>query len=150
MTRTVYTNYWINERDDVKKEHGSFPTETEAVHAILAWWEIHKETRKDISYVRTNTEALEILYGDANYYYRIEKRATSEPLPQTSYQVKTAGEIESLRNRHQLDEETFLFDELSEPYRDRLIVAMGDAQLVREYSYTRDGKPIIKAFEKAH
>lgn len=150
MTRTVYTNYWVNERADVRKQHGSFETEREAVHAIIAWWEIHKESYKDVSYVRTNTDALEILYGDSNYYYRVEKRETSDPLPTTSYKVKSKGEIEALRNRHQLDQDTLIFDELPEPYRDRIMVAMGDTQLVREYTYTMDGKPIVRAFEKAH
>lgn len=150
MTTTVYTTYWVNERAGVKKEHGSFETERKAIQAVIAWWEIHKESYKDISYERTNTEALEILYGDANYYYRVEKEETSESLPTTSYKVKTQGEIDALRKRHQLDEGTLLFDELPEPYRDRVIKAMGDSKLAREYSYTKDGKPIIKAFEKAH
>ena len=39
---------------------------------------------------------------------------------------------------------TFLFDELAEPYRDRLIIAMADSKKVREYSYTKNGQPIIK------
>jgi len=146
MTRTVYTSYWVNERDDVKKEHGSFKTEREAVDSILAWWEIHKETHNDISYERTNTDALEILYGDHNYYYRIEKNKTTKPLPSTSYKVKSQGEIQSLRNKHQLDEKTLLFDELPEPYRDRLMIAMGDSQVVREYTYTKEGQPIVKVF----
>lgn len=149
MTRTVYTTYWINERADVKKEHGSFESERDAIQAVMAWWEIHKESYNDVSYERTNTDALEILYGDANYYYRVEKQKTSDPLPTTSYKLKSSGEIESLRNRHQLDDETLVFDELPEPYRDRLIVAMGDSQLAREYSYTEEGQPIVRAFEKA-
>lgn len=148
MTRTVYTNYWINERADVKKKHGNFTSEKEAVAAIYAWWEIHNEAYHEIDYVRTNTEALEIVYGDANYYYRVEKRTTTSPVPKTSYRIKTQGEIEALRQKHQLDKQTFLFDELPEPYRDRLMTAMGDIQLAREYSYTEKGQPIIKVFEK--
>lgn len=148
MTRTVYTNYWVNERADVKKRHGSFNSEKEAVAAIYAWWEIHNESYHDIEYVRTNTDALEIIYGDANYYYRVEKRKTSKPAPKTSYRVKTHGEIEALRNKHQLDDQTFLFDELPEPYRDRLIAAMGNIQIAREYSYNEKGQPIIKVFAK--
>lgn len=148
MTRTVYTNYWVNERADVKKKHGSFDTEKEAVAAIYAWWDIHNENRPNIEYVRTNTEALEIIYGDANYYYRIEKRTTTSPAPKTSYRVKTQGEIEALRQKHQLDEQTFLFDELPEPYRDRLMTAMGNILVAREYSYTKKGQPIIKVFSK--
>ena len=30
MQKTVYTNYWVNERANVKKQHGSFETEDEA------------------------------------------------------------------------------------------------------------------------
>lgn len=149
MTKTVYTNYWVNERVDVRKKHGSFISEKEAVNAIFAWWEIHNEDYGSIEYVRTNTEALEIIYGDPNYYYRIEKEATSAPLPKTSYKLKTQGEIEALRNKHQLNSETFVFDELPEPYRDRLMVAMGNIQLAREYTYTDKGRPIIKTFEKS-
>lgn len=149
MTRTVYTNYWVNRRDNVKKRHGSFATEEEAVNAVHAWWELHNEQYHDISYNRTNTGALEIIYGDDNYYYRIEKDKISTPLPSTSYRLKTKGEIEALRNKHMLDKDTFIFDELAEPYRDRIIVAMGDSQLAREYTYTKDGRPIIKALAKS-
>lgn len=149
MAETVFTNYWVNERDDVKKEHGSFKTEEEAVNAIRAWWEIHHEQYHDITYHRTNRGALEIVYGDSNYYYRIEERKRDKPLPKTSYKLKTAGEIEALRKKHMLDEDTFIFDELAEPYRDRIIVAMGNSQLARDYTYTKDGRPIIKAFAKS-
>ena len=74
MPKTVYTNYGVNERENVKKQHGSFKTEEEGIAAIQAWWEIHKQAPKDVSYVRTNRGALEVLYGDPNYYYRIEER----------------------------------------------------------------------------
>lgn len=148
MQKTVYTNYWVNERADVKKEHGSFATEDEAVAAILAWWEIHKEAPKDVTYERTNRGALEVLYGDPNYYYRIEERKIDKTLPSRKYKVRGAGEIEALRQKHQLDDATFLFDELAEPYRDRIIVAMGDSVSAREYTYTEDGKPIVKALAK--
>lgn len=148
MQKTVYTNYWVNERANVKKQHGSFETEDEAVAAIQAWWEIHKENHKDVSYIRTNRGALEVLYGDPNYYYRIEERITDEPLPKRKYKLRTAGEIEALRQKHQLDDATLVFDELPEPYRDRIIVAMGDSMQAREYTFTKDGKPIIKALAK--
>lgn len=148
MSRTVYTNYWVNERANVKKQHGSFATEKEAVDAINAWWEIHKESHKDVSYVRTNTGALEVVYGDPNYFYRIEQRTITDSLPSTSYKLKTAGEIQALRNKHLLDDDTLVFDELPEPYRDRIIIAMGDSKTAREYTYTKDGKPIIKALAK--
>lgn len=148
MPKTVYTNYWVNERANVKKQHGSFKTEDEGIAAILAWWEIHKESPKDVSYIRTNRGALEVLYGDPNYYYRIEERTTEKALPTRSYKLRTAGEIEALRQQYQLDEATLIFDELPEPYRDRIIVAMGDSKQAREYTYTADGKPIIKALAK--
>ncbi len=148
MTNVVYTNYWVNVRDDVKKEHGSYKTEQDAVDAIKTWWEIHNETHRDIIYERTNSGALEIIYGDANYFYRIEEQERTEPLPSTSYKVKTIGEIEALRNKHLLDDASFVFDELSEPYRDRLIIAIGDVKRCREYSYTKDGQPIVKLDSK--
>lgn len=148
MQKTVYTNYWVNERANVKKQHGSFETEEEGIAAIQAWWEIHKEIPKDVSYVRTNRGALEVLYGDPNYYYRIEERTTDKPLPKRKYKLRTAGEIEALRQKHLLDDTTLIFDELPEPYRDRIIVAMGDSMQAREYTFTKDGKPIIKALAK--
>lgn len=148
MTNTVYTNYWVNERAEVKKRHGSFKTEEDAVNAIHAWWEIHDESYSDVSYNRTNTGALEVIYGDPNYFYRIEKREISEQLPTISYRLKTQGEIEALRNKHLLDRETFVFDELPEPRRDRLMVAMGDIKVAREYTYTEDGKPILRVLAK--
>ena len=148
MPKPVYTNYWVNERANVKKQHGSFKTEEEGLAAIQAWWEIHKKAPKDVSYVLTNRGELEVLYGDPNYYYRIEERTIDKTLPTTSYKLRTAGEIEALRQKHQLDEATLVFDELPEPYRDRIIVAMGDSMQAREYTYTADGKPIIKALAK--
>lgn len=148
MPKKVYTIYWVNERADVRKQHGSFATEKEAMEAIVAWWEIHNETHKDVSYVRTNTGALEVLYGDPNYYYRIEEREIDGPLPSTSYKLKSAGEIEALRRKHQLDDDTLCFDELPEPHRDRIIKAMGDSKIAREYTYTKNGEPIIKALAK--
>lgn len=144
MGKTVYTNYWVNRRAAVKKEHGSFKTEDDALRAIKAWWEIHDEKYSDVEYVRTNTGALEVLYDDPNYFYRIEKRETTEALPITSYRVKTGGEIEALRNKYQLDSETFIFDELAEPYRDRIMMAMNSIQKARQYTYTEKGHPIIK------
>lgn len=148
MQKTVYTNYWVNERANVKKQHGSFETEDEAVAAIQAWWEIHNENYKDVSYVRTNRGALEVLYGDPNYYYRIEERLIDKPLPKRNYKLRTFGEIEALRLKYQLDDATLIFDELPEPYRDRIIVAMGDSMQAREYTFTKDGKPIVRTLAK--
>lgn len=101
-----------------------------------------------MTYERTNRGALEILYGDANYYYRIESREIDGSLPSRAYKVKSKGEVEALREKHQLDETAFIFDELPEPYRDRLIQAIGDSSKCREYSYTEDGQPIIKLNSK--
>lgn len=144
MKQVVYTNYWVNRRNKSRKEHGSYKTEEDAVKAIYTWWEIHKEHHKEVEQRRTNTGALEIMYGDDNYVYRIEKRTINEPLPPTTYRLKTVGEIHAERLRYQLNDETFLFDELAEPYRDRLIVAMADSKKVRDYCYTINGQPIIK------
>lgn len=148
MVKTIYTNYWVNKRVDLKKEHGSYKTEDEALRGIQAWWEIHDQKYNDVEYVRTNTGALEILYGDPNYFYRIEEREITNSLPNTSYKLKTPGEIEALRNRYQLDAETFVFDELAEPHRDRLILAMGDSKKARGYTYTESGRPIVELGKK--
>lgn len=147
MTQTVYTNYWISRRDKLKKEHGSYPTEEQAIKGIETWWEIHKEKYKDVEHVRTNTGALEIHYGDDNYYYRIEQREIEGSLPSLKYKLKTDGEIHSLRKQNNLRDDLFLFDELAEPYRDRLIVTMADAEKVRDFVYTQKGAPIIKLSE---
>ena len=144
MEQVVYTNYWVNRWNESRKEHGSYRTEEDAIKGITTWWEIHKEHHKDVQHHRTNTGALEITYGDDHYFYRIEKRTVHSPLPPLSYQLKKSGEIHAERLRYQLDDETFLFDELAEPYRDRLIIAMADSKKVREYSYTKNGQPIIK------
>lgn len=147
MSQTVYTNYWINKRDQIKKEHGSYPTEEQAIKGIETWWEIHKEKYKDVQHKRTNKGALEICYGDDNYFYRIEKHEIDGQLPSLKYKKKTDGEIKSLRLQNNLREEMFLFDELAEPYRDRLIVTMADVLKVREYVYTQRGEPIVKLSE---
>ena len=147
MTKTVYTNYWVNRRDKLKKEHGSYPTEEQAIKGIETWWEIHKEKYKDVKHVRTNTGALETYYGDDNYYYRIEQRQISGSLPSLKYKLKTDGEINSLRKQNNLRDDLYLFHELAEPYRDRLIVTMADAQKVRDFVYTEKGAPIIKLNE---
>src|SRR5699024_11693516 len=97
---------------------------------------------------RTNRGALEILYGDANYYYRIERREINGSLPSREYKGKSKEEIEALRAKHQLDETAFIFNELPEPYRDRLIQAIGDISKCRDYSYTEDGQPIVELNSK--
>lgn len=144
MTQTVYTNYWIDKKNDIRKEHASFKTEEEAVNAIERWWEIKGENYEDVKQYRTNTGALEIDYGFEHYFYRIEEREIDGQLPSTSYQLKKPQEIEAKRSQLMLDEDYYLFDELPEPYRDRLIETMADAQKVREWSYTDKGVPILK------
>ena len=143
MTNTVYTNYWISKRDDVRKEHGTYRTEEEALEAIKAWWELKGESYDTKEY-RTNTGALEIAYIDDNYFYRIEKHETEDRLPQTQYKLKKPGQIESKRQQLNLDDHLYLFDELGEPYRDRLITAMGDSEKARSYSYNEEGIPVDK------
>lgn len=144
MSQTVYTNYWVNQRSDVRKEHGSYLSEEDAVKGIKAWWEIHREKYRNVEYNRTNTGALEIIYDDDNYFYRVEKRNINWELPSRSYRLKTKGEIEAKRKQLNLDDETLLFDELPEPYRDRLIVAMADASKAQEYVYNNSGQPTVK------
>ena len=71
----------------------------------------------------------------------------SGSLPSLKYKLKTDGEINSLRKQNNLRDDLYLFDELAEPYRDRLIVTMADAQKVRDFVYTEKGAPIIKLSE---
>lgn len=143
MAETIYTNYWVNRRVDVKKEHGSYASEEEALKGIKAWWALHGESH-EIEEERTNTGALEISYDDPNYFYRIEENDTMDSLPKRSYRVKSQGEIDAQRERYELNTESYLFDELAEPYRDRIIVAMNSIKKARSYSYTEKGKPIVK------
>lgn len=150
MGEEVYTNYWVNRRNKVKKQHGSYKTEEEALRGIEAWWELHKENYNNIEKIRTNTGALEITYGDDNYAYRIEKNHIKDKLPSKSYKLKSKGEIEMQRKQLNLDDETFLFDELAEPYRDRLIVAMANSQTAREFLFNEKGRPIVKIEEYKH
>lgn len=147
MAQIVYTNYWINRRSQVNKEHGSYQTEAEAIEGIKAWWDLQKDHYRDVREVRTNTGALEIHYGDDNYYYRIQKRVIHDSLPTTAYKLLSSGEILSKRAKLNLDEDTFLFDELAEPYRDRIIIAMADSKKAREWLFTHNGKPIVNIAE---
>lgn len=142
MTQTVYTNYWQNRIGNIRKEHGSYKTEEEAIAGIKAWWELHKENHHDVQYNRTNSGALEIVYGDKNYFYRIEKHTIDGSLPKRTYRLKKGGEIESLRAKHNLNKESFLFDELAEPFRDRLILAMADINKARSHVYDSEGRLI--------
>ena len=57
MEKVVYTNYWVDRYTDARKEHGSYPTEEEALNAIYTWWRIHKEHHRDDKEPRTNTGA---------------------------------------------------------------------------------------------
>lgn len=144
MDKTVYTNYWVNKRAKMRKEHGSYETEEEAVQGIKAWWELHQDNYQEVEYTRTNTGALEITYGDDNYYYRIEKREIAGTLPRRKVKMRTKGEIHSQRLTYSLDDESFFYEELAEPYRDRLSIAMADGQKLREYIYDFKGRPIRK------
>lgn len=142
MSVDVYTNYWVNRRDDVKKEHGSYKTEEEALEAIRIWWDIQGSKYKEVESYRTNTGALEVNYGFDNYFYRIEKN-TIDRLPEKKYQLKNKNQINATRSMHQLDEDYLIFDELPEPHRDRIIASMADIKKAREYVYTKDGKPVV-------
>lgn len=140
--QTVYTNYWVSRARDVRKEHGSYKSEAEAIQGIKAWWELNKEDYPDAKYNRTNTGALEIYYNGDNYFYRIEKRKLENPLSSSNQKLRKSGEIEALRAKHNLHEEAFVFDELAEPFRDRLVVAMGGTKKARNYIYDGEGRPI--------
>lgn len=142
MEKTVYTTYWQSRIGNVRKEHGTYATEEEALQGIKAWWELHNEDYPDAAYNRTNTGALEIVYDDEDAVYRVEKRTISNALPSKSYHLKKPGEIEALRKKYNLDEELCVFDELAEPFRDRLILAMADSKKVRNYIYDRKGRPV--------
>lgn len=142
MAETVYTNYWVSRISDVKKEHGSYRSEEDAVEGIKAWWELHKEKYPQAEFKRTNSGALEVMYQGDDVFYRIEKRKVDGTLPTKSYKLKRPGEVEALRIKHQLDKEFCVFDELAEPYRDRLITAMADSKKARSYIYDREGRPI--------
>lgn len=141
MTNTYYRTYWINKRNDVRKEHGTYATEEEAKEAIIAWWEINNESY-DYELYRTNTDAIEIKYIDDYSFYRIEKIESDESLPDKSYKLKTAGEIDAKRKELNLDPDEFIFDELAEPHRDRLIQAMADSKKARSYIYNDRGQLI--------
>ena len=147
MPQKVYTNYWINRRSNVQKEHGSYPSEEEALAGIRAWWELQNDNYKDVKETRTNTGALEVTYGDENYYYRIESRIINESLPSKKYRLMSSGEILSKRQQLDLDSDTLLFDELAEPHRDRIIIAMADSKKAKEWLYTSSGKPIVNIQE---
>lgn len=140
----MYTNYWVSKLHKIKKEHGSYKSEEEAIEGIHAWWELQVEEFPDATYTRTNTGALEIVYNGDEYAYRIEKREINSSLPSRSYKLKKYGEVEALRLNHQLHEEAFVFDELAEPFRDRLVLTMADSKKVREYIYDKEGRPIKK------
>ncbi|WP_195851152.1 hypothetical protein [Aerococcus tenax] len=144
MSQTVYTVYWENKRDGVRKEHGTFASEEEALAGIKAWWELQKDKYDNVQTVRTNTGALEIQYEDDNYVYRIEEEQLDGQLPKKSYTLRKAGQIEAERNKYDVDDDYCLFDELAEPYRDRLIVAMNDSQKARQYIYNERGQLIKK------
>ena len=150
MSYTVYTVYWENKLTETRKAHGSYASEDEARQAIYTWWEIHHEHYDHIDEVRTNSGALEISYDNPNYVYRIEEEPRENPLPKQGYKLRTAGEIEARRKQLNVDEETFLFDELPEPYRDRLIIAMSTGEKAREYLYNSKGQPSVKVEEYIH
>ncbi|MBG9981940.1 hypothetical protein HZY86_02295 [Aerococcaceae bacterium DSM 111020] len=144
MTKKVYTNYWVNKYNDSKKEHGSYNSEEEAIVGIEAWWELHKDNYQNVEHHRTNTGALEITYGEDNYYYRIESREISGDIPDARPKKRPAGEIERIRAQHNIDDELFLFEELAEPYQDRLIIAMHDGQKLLQYIFDEKGRPVKK------
>ena len=102
MTQTVYTNYWQNRIGNIRKEHGSYKSEEEAIAVIKAWWEPHKENHKNVQNNRTNSGALEIVYDDKNYVYRNRETHNRRRLAQTNVPTEksrrsgiTAREVQS-------------------------------------------------------
>lgn len=144
MEQTVYTNYWQNRLTGVKKKHGSYASEEEAINGIKAWWELHQEDYPHAEYKRTNSGALEIIYNDDDHFYRIEKRKTDKPLPKAKNKLRNKNEVASIREKYGLHDEALLFEELAEPYRDRLMIAMNDSKKLQDYTFDSEGRPIKK------
>lgn len=142
MSTKAYTTYWVNRRDDVRKEHGTYASEEEAVKGIEAWWEIHQEKPHHVEKVRTNTGALEIYYGEDYYYYRIEERRLDGKLPAAHAKKRSQAEVESLRKKYDVSEELYLYEELAEPYQDRLTLAMNDGKKILNLLYDHRGRPV--------
>lgn len=138
----VYTVYWEDKLSEVRKEHGTFETEEEARQGIQAWWDLQHDHYKPTEEI-TNTGALEITYtDDPNYVYRIEKREVDHFKAHTSYQLKSKEELSALHKKLLIDDEYYFFDELAEPYRDRLIQAINDIDQARKFIYSEKGELI--------
>lgn len=147
MTHTVYTNYWINRRDNVIKEHGTFNSEEEALQGIKAWWELQGDDYSNVEERRTNSGALEITYGDDNYYYRIISSESETPAVMRKPKKRQAGELDTMRRQRLIDDSLYFFEELAEPYQDRLLMAMGDGEKALKYLYDEKGR-LVKLIEE--
>lgn len=142
MSTTVYTTYWVNRRDDVRKEHGTFTSEEEALKGIEAWWEIHQEKPHEVKTVRTNSGALEVYYGEDYYYYRIQSRKIQGKLPSARASKRSKGQVDSLRRKYALPDELYLYEELPEPCQDRLTLAMNEGKKLLDLVYDQKGRPV--------
>lgn len=80
---------------------------------------------------------MEIESDDNNYIYQIEKRTIEGTFPKRSYWVNKAEEVESLCAKYDLNKKFFLFDELVEPLRDKVILAMADIKKARSHDYDK-------------
>lgn len=147
MSRKVYTTYWESRLGNIRKEHGTYESEEKAMEGINAWWELHGEEYPEAEFKRTNSGALEIVYDNDDFAYRIEERTIEGSLPKLNYKLKSRGETDALRKMYDLHEELCVFDELAEPFRDRLILAMADIAKARNYIYDRKGRPVRKIKE---
>lgn len=147
MTHTVYTNYWMNRRDNVIKEHGTFNSEEEALQGIKAWWELQGDDYSNVEERRTNSGALEITYGDDNYYYRIISSESETPAVMRKPKKRQAGELDAMRRQRLIDDSLYFFEELAEPYQDRLLMAMGDGEKALKYLYDEKGR-LVKLIEE--
>ncbi|MER2064428.1 MAG: hypothetical protein ABS873_07220, partial [Alkalibacterium sp.] len=72
------------------------------------------------------------------------KRKTDRPLPKSKAKLRNKNEVVSIRQKHDLHDEAFLFEELAEPYRDRLMIAMNDSEKLMQYTFDSEGRPIKK------
>lgn len=144
MTKKVYTVFWENKLSGELKQHGTFKSYDNAVSAIKAWWELH-EYQPEKFKEKPNGQVTRIEYGHRDYIYKIVEREIDEQLPKTTYKQIKQGQIDDQRKKYNLsNNDGFLFDELPEPRRDRIIVAMGDINAARSYTYDNKGKPITK------
>lgn len=144
MTKKVYTVFWENNLSGELKQHGTFKSYEDATAAIKAWWEMHEYQPTKFK-EKPNGHVTRIEYGHRDYVYKIVEHELVGKLLSTSYKQLKQGQVEDQRKKLNLShDDGLLFDQLPEPRRDRIIVAMGDINAARNYTYDHKGKPITK------